>query len=75
MARPESEEIATLENALAALDQQREAVALIAARNRGRLRRTDLAELAVILAACDRIAAYIHHERLTVSRQYQKKES
>lgn len=72
MSRPESSELAALDDALAAIDQQREAVAVIAARNRGKMRRADWIELETILAACDRISDYIHQERLIVSRQYQK---
>lgn len=75
MSRPESSELAALDDALAAIDQQREAVAVIAARNRGRLRKSDITELEAILAACDRISTYIHQERLIVSRQYQKRDA
>lgn len=73
--RPESSELAALDDALAAIDQQREAVAVIAARSRGRMRRADIQELETILAACDRISEYIHQERLIVSRQYQKRDA
>ncbi len=69
----ESRELSALDDALAAIDQQREAVAIIAARNRGRLRPADIEELREILAACDRIQAYVLDARTVASKTYQSR--
>jgi hypothetical protein len=38
------------------------------------MRPDDLNELAIILAACDRITSYIHAEQLAFSRAYHNRE-
>lgn len=59
MARPENAELAAFDDIAAFLDQQREAVAIIAARQRGTLTREDYNELRTILRANEQIALQV----------------
>lgn len=70
MARPENTEIAAIENAAAALSDIRESIAILASRGRSKLNRDDLAELARIKAAIERIKGYHADLRNEASTRY-----
>lgn len=70
MARPDNPEIAALENAAAALSSINESIAILASRGRAKLNRDDLAELARMKAAIERIKGYHAALRTEASTRY-----
>jgi hypothetical protein len=69
--RPESQELASIDDIAAALSEARSAVRVLALRRRMDLTAEDRQELRRILAACDRIHAYHLALRHTLSASYQ----
>jgi hypothetical protein len=72
LARHESADIAALDDIAAALDRQREAIAIVAARQRSSLSREDYNELREVLEAAEVIRERVADLRQKASKQYQQ---